>query len=153
MIELLELLRALRQMGKTILISSHILAELRDVCDRVAVLVAGRVVADGGVEELLERIRPRRQIELEFLCGEDAEAARRRLLERAGPAPVDLERDGRRLALAADWPEPEIAAAVAELVRAGLGVLWCRPREATLEEVFLHAVTGDAPAGGAGAAT
>jgi len=145
-IELRELLRALRGMGKTILISSHILAELRDMCDRVAVLVAGRVIADGRVEELLDRVRPHCALDLEFVREGDAEAARRLLRERAGAPLQALERVGRRLELTADWPEKEVAAVVAELARAGLGLLWCRPREATLEEFFLRTVTAEAPA-------
>ena len=53
--ELKELLRELRRMGKTILVSSHILPELADFCNRVGILEQGRLVAFGTLEEVLER--------------------------------------------------------------------------------------------------
>lgn len=53
--ELKELLRELRRMGKTILVSSHILPELADFCTRVGILEEGRLVAFGTLDEVLHR--------------------------------------------------------------------------------------------------
>ena len=50
-----EMLVALRQAGKTVFINSHLLSELEMVCDRVAILVAGRVVRQGTLTELTEQ--------------------------------------------------------------------------------------------------
>ncbi len=50
-----DLVLALARRGKTILLSSHLLADVEDVCDRVAILCNGEVVVQGGVRELLER--------------------------------------------------------------------------------------------------
>ena len=55
-IELREILLALQQQGTTILISSHILAELAEMCDRVVILDQGGVVASGGTEELQDQL-------------------------------------------------------------------------------------------------
>jgi ABC-2 type transport system ATP-binding protein len=49
-----DLMLALSKRGKTVLLSSHLLADVEDVCDRIAILFDGRIRAQGGVEELLE---------------------------------------------------------------------------------------------------
>jgi len=59
-VEMRELLRELRSMGKTILLSSHILPELAELCDRVAIMERGRLVAHGSLEEILRQVTQRR---------------------------------------------------------------------------------------------
>ncbi len=61
-VELRELLRELRSLGKTIVISSHILPELEELCTSVAIIDHGRVLASGRVEEIAERFRRRRGV-------------------------------------------------------------------------------------------
>ncbi len=56
-IEIRELLKELRRMGKTILISSHILPELADFCNKIAVIEQGRLVVSGDVEEIMRKCR------------------------------------------------------------------------------------------------
>jgi len=56
-IEIRELLKELHRMGKTILISSHILLELADLCDKVAIIEQGELKFTGTVNEILERAR------------------------------------------------------------------------------------------------
>jgi ABC-2 type transport system ATP-binding protein len=51
----MEILRALRQMGKTIFISSHILSELAELCDSVTIIDRGQIRYSGNMRELLER--------------------------------------------------------------------------------------------------
>ncbi len=50
-----DLIRALARRGKTVLLSSHLLADVEDVCDRIAILYNGRVQAMGSIHELLEQ--------------------------------------------------------------------------------------------------
>jgi ABC-2 type transport system ATP-binding protein len=59
-----EVIRALARRGKTVLLSSHLLGEVADVCDRVLILDAGRLVASGAVRDLLG---PERDLESWFL--------------------------------------------------------------------------------------
>jgi len=56
-IEIRELLKELRRMGKTILISSHILPELADFCNKIAVIEQGKLVVSGDVEEIMRKCR------------------------------------------------------------------------------------------------
>lgn len=55
-IEMRELLKALKEMGKTILISSHILHELAQLCTRIGIIETGRMVAEGSVAEIYQRL-------------------------------------------------------------------------------------------------
>ncbi len=69
----------LRRAGKTVFINSHILSELEMVCDRVAIMVKGRVVSQGTVEDLTRKSR-RYEIAIEAPDGETAAQATRRAL-------------------------------------------------------------------------
>lgn len=51
--EMCELIRKLKQQGKTVLITSHLLAQIEDVCDRVAILDRGRLIVEGSLDELV----------------------------------------------------------------------------------------------------
>ena len=55
-IEMRELLKALKEMGKTIIISSHILHELAQLCTRIGIIETGRMVAQGSVAEIYQRL-------------------------------------------------------------------------------------------------
>src|SRR5215216_5200485 len=57
-IEIRSLLKELRNMGKTIMVSSHILPELADVCNKVGIIERGELVFNDTVDELLKRVRP-----------------------------------------------------------------------------------------------
>ena len=63
-VEMRELIRQLAQMHKTIFVSSHILAEIRQFCTRIGIVRAGQLIATGGVDELL-RSAGRWEIEVE----------------------------------------------------------------------------------------
>ena len=55
-VELREILRELQSMGKTILLSSHILSELQDICNRIGIIERGVMVAEGSVAEILDQL-------------------------------------------------------------------------------------------------
>src|SRR6185369_1075867 len=76
-VELRELLRELRSLGKTIVISSHILPELEELCTSVAIVDHGRVLAQGTIAEIGQRMRVGEVLRVRVLGGEkEAEAAR-----------------------------------------------------------------------------
>ena len=62
-----QLLRDLAALGKAVLVSSHILPELSDVCDTVGILSAGKLIAAGPVQEILRTVRQRRLMEISVL--------------------------------------------------------------------------------------
>ena len=66
-IELRELLKELRNMGKTILVSSHILTELAEMCTHVAIIERGRLLISGKVDDILQAMQPAREIYVRVL--------------------------------------------------------------------------------------
>jgi ABC-2 type transport system ATP-binding protein len=88
-IELRELLKELRALGKTVMISSHILTELAEMCTHIAIIERGRLLAAGDVQTILRSLQPHRTLELRVLDGADrAEAL---LRDHAGI--LDIRRD------------------------------------------------------------
>ncbi|MCW1053101.1 hypothetical protein OJ610_09775, partial [Streptococcus anginosus] len=75
-----DLMRALRESGTTILLSSHLLGEIEQVCDTVTVLESGKLVANGTPEQLRQQFNGKAPLELQV--GDPAKAAR--LLEAMG---------------------------------------------------------------------
>jgi len=92
-----DLMLALAGRGKTILLSSHLLADVEDVCDRIAILHNGRICAHGRVNDLLER-RDNLRITIPSLPPDDMKSLLKVLRERFGKEPevdhpsLDLER-------------------------------------------------------------
>ncbi len=72
-IELRELLKELRALGKTIMISSHILTELAEMCTHIGIIEAGKLLVTGEVNQILASLQPHRTIEIHVLA--DAERA------------------------------------------------------------------------------
>lgn len=66
-IELRELLKELRSLGKTILVSSHILSELTEMCTHVAIIERGKLLVNGGVADILQAMQPAREIYVRVL--------------------------------------------------------------------------------------
>src|SRR3954469_4747292 len=66
-VQMRQLLRELADLGKAVLVSSHILPELADVCDTVGILTAGKLAVAGPVQEILRTIRQRRLMEVHVL--------------------------------------------------------------------------------------
>jgi ABC-2 type transport system ATP-binding protein len=133
-IELMELLRELRSMGKTIFISSHILSELHHLCDMVVIVEKGHAVYVGGLEEASEGVlHGQRLLELEIEG--DPEAALVRLNQTPGISAI--RRKERRLFLQHDG-SLGVADLLAQCVRDGIRVSEARRVSANLEEIFMH---------------
>jgi ABC-2 type transport system ATP-binding protein len=65
-IELRELLKELQRMGKTILVSSHILHELAQLCTRIGIIEAGRLVADGSLADIYRKLDLKRTVHVQI---------------------------------------------------------------------------------------
>ena len=125
--EMRLLLRRLGSGGRTVLLSSHLLGEVQQVCDRIGVLSGGRLLREGTVAEL----RGQRALLVTAQPLERARIVARRLL---GPDRVAVQDGALRL-----QAEPDQAARVnRELVTAGVAVSALGWAERTLEDVFLE---------------
>ena len=123
------------------LISSHILSELGELCDTVAVIEAGRLVATGSVDSVLREMQPHLGILVRALA--DEEDLRRALLEQPRVESVRPAREGRGGLVVDFVGELEQTAELLEaLVRAGLRPVEFAPQGANLEDVFLSLTEG-----------
>ncbi|MCY1019800.1 ABC transporter ATP-binding protein [Pyxidicoccus sp. MSG2] len=154
-IELRELLRALADQGKAVIISSHILTELAEICDTCAIIEQGRLLATGKVEDILHQggghaVAPELTVRLATGAEGDALWARaeRLLLEQPRVARVAREGESLRVRLeleaGAGPAQADAAAAVllAALVSAGLPVCAFNARERNLEDAFMTVTKG-----------
>lgn len=138
-VELRELLRALAEQGKAILISSHILTELSEICHGALIIDHGRRVRFGTIDQLLEETVPHRTVRLRTLG--DAEAAARRLLTTAGVE--EVRRVARELELDVVGGDAEVADLLGRLVADGLAIAEWRQVRSGLEDVFLSMTGGE----------
>ncbi|MET7969447.1 ABC transporter ATP-binding protein [Micromonospora sp. NPDC005305] len=124
-----ELLRTLGRSGRTVLLSSHVLGEVEQICDRIVVIDAGRLVADGTPDELRGSLGQAVLV----IEADPADRAAECLHGHDGVRSVELA-DG-RLRVTTD---PALAAALnRRLVESGIDVRELRPVRHSLEEAFL----------------
>ncbi|MGQ9476280.1 MAG: ABC transporter ATP-binding protein [Actinomycetota bacterium] len=128
-IEVRGILEGLRRTGVTVLLSSHQLSEVEEICDRVVIISEGRNVASGTLDELL-RSRDEYQVTLATppLAGSEPDL----------PPGARWTGDGNRVIL----PRLSLEAALRALMDAGLQVEQVGPRRMSLEEFFVERVTG-----------
>ncbi|MBX7254920.1 MAG: ABC transporter ATP-binding protein [Candidatus Hydrogenedentes bacterium] len=138
-IELLAVLNVLREMGKTILISSHILSELSSVCTRMCILDNGSVLYNGSIKEALTFARSGRRIRVKTI-GDTQRAA-----ELLASYPAVKRVDTVDNTITIDLPEDmdDFSFIAARLVKEGLKVLTIEEEEALLEDVFLKMTDPD----------
>ncbi|HTZ64370.1 MAG TPA: ABC transporter ATP-binding protein [Solirubrobacteraceae bacterium] len=139
-----ELIRRLAGEGITVLLSSHQLPEVQDLCDRVAIVDRGRVVYEGALADL------RRQGGAGYrLRTTDDERALGVAREQPGIDHVSLGENG----LVLDGQERDIGQLSLALGRAGIGILALTPELATLEDLFFRLTEGSNAANGADGTT
>jgi ABC-2 type transport system ATP-binding protein len=144
-IELRELLKALAAQGKAILISSHILTELSEMCDACAIIEQGALLASGNVAEIVGQDgRRRAELEIRLVRGADLEqhaaACERFLLEQ--PGVHDLKGNAGVLRLSFEGDEAQASALLKALIVAGHPIASFQTRVANLEDAFMSVTKG-----------
>ncbi len=149
-IELREMITALAADGKSLLISSHILTELAEMCDRVAIIEQGSLLAVGTVEEILTNrdtadgepadaaAVTEGQVLIQVL--EDGEKLKQWLQQRYADLPVRCA--GRSLSFAFQGSESDRADLLKAIVEAGFRVSGFEGKQRSLEDAFLHVTRG-----------
>jgi ABC-2 type transport system ATP-binding protein len=128
------MVRRLAGQGITVVLSSHLLAEVEDLCNRVAIVRMGRMVYEGHLSELRRtagsgyRLRTTDDDLAERVC-------------RAQPGIAGVRRVGAELAFTGD--ERAVGELSVALVEAGAAILALTPEHATLEELFFRLTEGD----------
>jgi ABC-2 type transport system ATP-binding protein len=142
-VELRELLRELRVLGKTILISSHILPELEELCTSVAIVDRGQVLAQGRVADIERRLRFGAVLRVRLLGeSEVLEAARARFAADPEVATATVLDDG-TIELGFRGDDAATARLLAESVAAGLPIVSFARAASDLEELFLQVTSPD----------
>jgi ABC-2 type transport system ATP-binding protein len=146
-VELRELLRELRSLGKTIVISSHILPELEELCTAVAIVDHGQVLAQGKVSEIERRLRYGAVLRVRVLgYGEAIAAARDHFAADPRVASATILGDG-QVELGFRGDDEASAQLLAAAIGAGIRIAAFSRAASDLEELFLQ-VTAAAAAGG-----
>lgn len=138
-VEFREILKELRDMGKTIMISSHILPELADLCDDMGVMENGELVAYGNVKAITAQLQTGSVVELRVL---DRMAETVTFLgDHPHVTRVEEESDG-LLRVGLEGDENEQAALLRQLIQAEFPVVRFHAAEKNLEDVFMEITKG-----------
>jgi ABC-2 type transport system ATP-binding protein len=137
-IQLREMIRQLAADGKTMLISSHILTELAEMCDVVAIIEQGRLLATGSVDEIHQAQQEHSTVRMSVL-GEPGPVAAW-LAGQASVRNVQVELD--RLTFTHEGDEQSEADLLRDLVQAGFRVKSFGSYRKSLEEVFMKVTEG-----------
>jgi ABC-2 type transport system ATP-binding protein len=138
-IEMRELIEELRRLGKTVVISSHILTELSDMCTSVGILEKGSLLAVGTVDEIGRTLRPDHAVVIRLL--ERSENALAVLAAVQGVTEVEA-RGERELRATFQGGEDVVADLVAAGAAAGLRIIRVEPEHNDLERIFLEVTQG-----------
>ena len=132
-IEFRELMKELVKLGKTIVISSHILTEMSDFCTSVGIIEKGKLVIAGKIEELLRKLKGSTKLYIEII-GEQ-----RKLVQLLDTHRQVLSHtlDGGTRIVDFDGDEQDISDLLRDVVMAGIGVKGFYEKQENLEDIFL----------------
>lgn len=137
-IELRRMIRQLAERGKAILISSHILTELAEMCDQVGIIERGQLLAVGSVDEIQKRMQPHSLVTLTLL---EESSALAQWLEQQ-PDVSHIKQNGRRLVCQFAGDSAAQAELLAKMVLAGFRPLEFASKQQSLEDLFMQITTG-----------
>jgi ABC-2 type transport system ATP-binding protein len=137
-IEMRELLKELKRMGKTILISSHILSELAELCNKIGIIEQGKLVFQGSMDEVMHRVRQRTTLRIRV--GSGIERARQLIESRAEVAEVRIEDGELRVAMTVKGDDYTFLARL--LIERGFNLQTFDEEETSLETAFMRLTEG-----------
>ena len=137
-LEVKALLRKLRRMGKTILISSHILTELADCCTSIGIIERGQLLMHGPIDDVYRRIRRNRVLEIRFHERMDAGLS----IIRGCPQTLAVHIDGSRATVEIATDDAGLAKLLEQLIAAGVRMHSYAEKDPSLEDVFMLVTKG-----------
>lgn len=137
-IEVKALLKELRKMGKTILISSHILSELADCCTSIGIIERGQLLMHGPIDSVYRQIRRNRIVEVRFLEKQEAGIS----ILRSDPSLRGIDIDGNRVTVELETDDAGLAELLQRLVDGGVRMKSFNDKDPTLEDVFMMVTKG-----------
>lgn len=137
-IEIRELLRELKRMGKTIMISSHILSELEEICDHVGIIEHGRLVFSGTLEEIRPRLGIESKVRVRVADHQDKAIE----LLSALPQVHQVQTIGNEIAVTFHEGQHANGIIARTLVQADLDIISIQPERLKLDDAFLQLTKG-----------
>jgi ABC-2 type transport system ATP-binding protein len=137
-LEVKALLKELRRMGKTILISSHILTELADCCTSIGIIERGQLLLHGPIEKVYRQIQRNRTLEVRFAGDPNGGIS----LIRSDPKVRQVIEDTRSCTVELEGDDNDVQRLLRQLVAAECGLISFADKEPTLEDVFMMVTKG-----------
>jgi len=138
-VEIKELLRGLKDAGKTIFVSSHILPELSDICTTFGIIEKGNLLLSGSKEKIMEAIKGVRCIKTKVLS--DTKKAVSLIESERGVGSIEI--DGKEVHFEFNGSDHELARVFENLVTAGVLMAGFSELETNLEDVFMKITKGE----------
>ncbi|HYG22110.1 MAG TPA: ABC transporter ATP-binding protein [Verrucomicrobiae bacterium] len=139
-VELRELLGLLAERKKAILISSHILTELTEICNGVVIIERGKLLETGTIEEVLRKSAPRRTVAIRTLELNQTPALLKALLET--PSVENPRAVGNEVHFELGAEEAAACEILAQLIARGMRIVEFRQTKADLEDIFMNVTKG-----------
>ncbi len=137
-IEIRELLRELKRMGKTIMISSHILSELEEICDRIGIIEHGQLVFSGTLAEIRPRLGLHSKVRVKVLGDQNRAVELLTVL----PQIERVEVAGDYLSVTFREGESTDGIIARTLVSGGVDLVYLQPEQLKLDDAFLQLTKG-----------
>jgi ABC-2 type transport system ATP-binding protein len=137
-IEVKALFKELKRMGKTILISSHILSELADCCTSIGIIERGQLLMHGPIEDVYRRIRGNRTVEVRFVDSMDVGLS----VIRSSPHVRNLAIDVNSCVVEMEATDEQVNELLQQLVYNKCGVRSFSEKDPSLEDVFMMVTKG-----------
>ena len=137
-IEVKALLKELRKMGKTIMISSHILSELADCCTSIGIIERGQLLMHGPIDSVYRQMRRNRIVEIRFVENQDAGIS----IIRSDPTMRGIEIDGDRVTAEFETDDQGLASLMKRLIDGGVKMRSFSDKDPSLEDVFMLVTKG-----------
>jgi len=137
-IEIRELLRELKRMGKTIMISSHILSELEEICDRIGIIEQGRLVFSGTLEEIVRRLGLHSTVSVKVLNNHQKAVE----LLSALPQVQQVQVNGDCIVVTFHEGQSGDGIIARTLVNEGIDIISIQPQRLKLDDAFLKLTKG-----------
>lgn len=139
-VEMREILKELKNMGKTILISSHILPELAEMCDTIGIIDQGRLLAQGSVAEIQHRLSGEKLIIVKV--SEEVDAAVSYFEDHHLVSQLEKQEDGQRIQFIFKGNDEEQFQLLQRAMAANLKIISFSETETNLEDVFMEITRG-----------
>ena len=138
-VEMKELLKNLHSMGKTIVISSHILSELSEMCTSIGIMNRGQLIMAGRIEDIMQQVSGGRRLHIQIASGMDT--AVRLLMEQAGVV-VESVRENEMI-ITNNGTDEQTSALIGQLIQNQVVLTGFYREEGSLESLFMQLTGGD----------